>query len=147
MPDEHTNEPPDDFEDARVDGGVTAREESVEYLETEINLLRPGTPFMRDHLRVVWATFFVWVAVVWGPILLTWLAPGVMTTAIPGLGFPLHYFLVALGAPTGALILAAVYARQRDRLDQKYSIDPDAAVETAESGSEDAAAADGGVER
>jgi putative solute:sodium symporter small subunit len=76
---------------------------------------------------------------------MTMLAPGVMTTTMPVLGFPWHYFLVAFGAPTGALILAAVYARQRDKLDDKYGIDHDTGAEPAEpepAGSE--TAADGG---
>jgi putative solute:sodium symporter small subunit len=130
-----------------TDGGVAAEEADINYLETEINILSPSTPFMRDHLKLVWGTFIAWVLIVWGPVTLTWLAPGTMTTTIPGLGFPAHYFLVALGAPTGALVLAAIYARQRDKLDEKYGIDHTAPIETESSESEEAAATDGGVEQ
>jgi uncharacterized membrane protein len=71
-----------------------------------------------------------------------------MTTTMPVLGFPLHYFLVAFGAPTGALILAALYARQRDKLDEKYGIDPSTpTTETDSAETADAAATDGGVDR
>nr|WP_276278493.1 DUF4212 domain-containing protein [Halomicroarcula sp. SYNS111] len=119
----------------------------TDYLDREVNILKPSTAFMRDHLRVVWTGFIVWALIVFGPVTATLIAPGVMTsTTIPGLGFPLHYFLVAFGAPTGALVLAAVYARQRDKLDQKYGIDhsrpgANADDETAS----ETAAADGGV--
>jgi putative solute:sodium symporter small subunit len=119
----------------------------TDYLDQEVNILNPSTAFMRDHLRVVWAGFIVWALIVFGPVTATVVAPGVMTsTIVPGLGFPLHYFLVAFGAPTGALVLAAVYARQRDKLDQKYGIDhskPGAGADEEASG--DTAAADGGV--
>ena len=50
-------------------------------------------------------------------------APGAMTTTMPVVGFPLHYFLVAIGAPGGALLLAFWYARKRDELDEKYGIE------------------------
>jgi len=50
---------------------------------------------MRDHLRIVWTGFAIWVLAVWGPVTLTRLAPDVMTTQMPILAFPLHYFLVA----------------------------------------------------
>jgi putative solute:sodium symporter small subunit len=129
-----------------TDGGVAAEEADVNYLETEINLLSPSTPFMRDHLKVVWGTFAAWVLIVWGPLIATWLAPETMTQTIPG-GFPLHYFLIALGAPTGALILAGIYARQRDKLDEKYGIDPSSVESDSGSGaSEEATATDGGIE-
>jgi uncharacterized membrane protein len=61
------------------------------------------------------------------------------------LGFPLHYLTVSLGAPLGALVLSAIYAYRRDRLDEKYGIDHGAPVETDE-GTGDAAVADGGVD-
>jgi putative solute:sodium symporter small subunit len=117
----------DSTADERVpDGGLTeaARDHrQTDYLDREVNLLSPSTPYMRDHLRIVWAGFIAWALIVFGPVTLTAIAPGVMTTTMPALGFPWHYFLVAFGAPTGALILAAVYARQRDKLDEKYGID------------------------
>ena len=146
MTDHDTTEPASSDE-TRTDGGVAAQEQAVDYLETEINILSPSTPFMRDHLKLVWGTFVAWVLVVWAPVIATWLAPATMTTTIPGLGFPLHYFLVALGAPTGALVLAAVYARRRDKLDEKYGIDHSAPIETGGGESEDAAATDGGIDR
>jgi putative solute:sodium symporter small subunit len=113
------------------------------YLEQEVNLLRPSTTFMRDHLRVVWTGFVVWAIIVFGPVTATVIAPDAMTTTMPVLGFPLHYFLVAIGAPTGALLLSVWYARKRDALDEKYGIDHTTAAETGE-GSGDVAVADGG---
>ena len=117
----------------------------VDYLERGVNLLRPSTPFMRDHLRIIWTGFVLWALVVFGPVTLTAVAPGVMTRPMPVLGFPLHYFLVAFGAPTGALVLAAVYTRYRDRLDDKYGIDP-ATVESESAETGEATATDGGAE-
>ena len=45
----------------RTDGGRTdvEREREIDYLDVEINLLNPATPFMRDHLRVIWIGFGV----------------------------------------------------------------------------------------
>ncbi|MFB6270799.1 MAG: DUF4212 domain-containing protein [Halobacterium sp.] len=112
---------------AATDGGtVTAGEQQrdeTDYLTSEVNLLKPSTPFMRDHLRIIWTGFAVWAVVVFGPVTLTAIAPGAMTSTIPVIGFPLHYFLVAIGAPGGALLLAFWYARKRDQLDEKYGID------------------------
>ncbi|WP_254839136.1 DUF4212 domain-containing protein [Natronomonas marina] len=136
-------------ERVETDGGAVSTaaqdHERTDYLDSEVNLLSPSTPFMRDHLKIVWGTFVAWVLVVWGPVTATYLAPETMTTTMPVVGFPLHYFLVAVGAPTGSLVLAAVYARSRDRLDEKYGIEP-ASVESEEATGE-AAAADGGVEQ
>jgi putative solute:sodium symporter small subunit len=133
--------------DAGRDETQAAREHrEIDYLDREVNLLRPSTPFMRDHLRVIWTGFVLWALVVFGPVTLTAVAPGVMTTQMPVLGFPLHYFLVAFVAPTGSLVLAALYTRYRDRLDEKYGIDPGTVEsETADAG--EAAATDGGVDR
>lgn len=128
------------------DGGTVSKaardHRETNYLEREVNLLRPSTPFMRDHLRVIWTGFVAWALVVFGPVTLTLLAPGVMTTSIPVLGFPLHYFLVAIGAPGGALLLSVWYARKRDKLDAKYGIRH---VDQG-TGDESNVAADGGVE-
>ena len=135
--------------DRRSDGGISQaaqRHQNTDYLDEEVNLLKPSTPYMRDHLRIVWAGFVAWALIVFGPVTLTAIAPGVMTTTMPVLGFPWHYFLVAFGAPTGALILAAIYARQRDKLDDKYGIDhsePGAGAPESEDSGE-AAATDGG---
>jgi len=138
-----------DTHETATDGGTTQaaqRHQNTDYLSEEVNLLNPSTAYMRDHLRIVWAGFVAWALIVFGPVTLTAIAPGVMTTTMPVLGFPWHYFLVAFGAPTGALILAAVYARQRDKLDDKYGIDHSepgtGAPEADDSG--DAAATDGG---
>ena len=135
-----------------ADGGVSPAaqaHQNTEYLDEEVNLLKPSTPYMRDHLRIVWTGFVAWAVIVFGPVTLTAVAPGVMTTTMPVLGFPWLYFLVAFGAPTGALILAAIYARQRDKLDEKYGIDhskPGAgASDSGDSG--EATAADGGTQR
>ncbi|EMA63926.1 DUF4212 domain-containing protein [Halorubrum lipolyticum] len=133
-------------DDAATDGGVArgaAQEHNdTDYLGAEVNILNPSTPYMRDHLRIVWSGFAVWVLAVWGPVTLTRIAPGPMTSQMPILGFPLHYFLVAFGAPTSALILAFWYSRKRDALDEKYGIDH-ADVAESKSGA-GVAAADGG---
>ncbi|WP_340102228.1 DUF4212 domain-containing protein [Salinibaculum salinum] len=146
MTDNDTTEPTDgSTDDVRTDGGVVSQERSANYLESEVNILSPSTPFMRDHLRVVWGGFIAWLVIVWGPFLATVLATDTMTTQLPVIGFPAHYFLVAFVAPTGSLVLAAIYAKKRDQLDEKYGIDP-SEVET-ETGSESAAATDGGVDK
>ena len=141
-----------DTHETATDGGTTQaaqRHQNTDYLSEEVNLLNPSTAYMRDHLRIVWTGFVVWALIVFGPVTLTAIAPGVMTTTMPVLGFPWHYFLVGFGAPTGALILAAIYARQRDKLDDKYGIDHSTGgpEESGAGESSDAAATDGGVER
>jgi len=122
---------------ARPDGG-----REVEYLEAEVNIFSPSTPFMRDHLRIIWSGFLAWLVIVFGPVTLTAIVPGAMTTPMPVIGFPLHYFLVAIGAPGGALLLSLWYARKRDALDKEYGIDHET---TGEPGAEVATAADGGT--
>lgn len=117
--------------------------ETVDYLDAEVNLFRPSTPFMRDHLRLIWTMFAAWLLVVFGPVTLTWIATDAMTS-VRVLGFPLHYFLTAVGAPTGALVLSLVYARRRDRLDEKYGIEHGA---SPPDGDVEAAATDGGADR
>jgi putative solute:sodium symporter small subunit len=120
--------------------GTTQTDQDVDYLDSEVNLLDPSTPFMRDHLRIIWTGFVAWAVIVFGPVTLTAIAPDAMTTQLPVLGFPLHYFLVATGAPGGALVLSYWYARKRDALDKKYGV----VHETTESAPEGAAATDGG---
>lgn len=131
---------------ARTDGTATAaqRHERTDYLDAEVNILRPSTPFMRDHLRVVWLGFLGWVVVVFGPVTLTAIAPGPMTTPLPVVGFPLHYLLVAVGAPGGALALSVWYARRRGALDEKYGIDHAAPAGEGGVDPEGPAATDGG---
>jgi putative solute:sodium symporter small subunit len=144
MSDTNTDDPAE--ERGKPDGGTAAQaHENTDYLDREVNLLKPSTPFMREHLKLVWGGFVAWMVIVWGPVTLTLLAPDLMTTRMPMLGFPWHYFLVALGAPTGALVLAGIYARQRDKLDEKYDIDHAAAVETGDADGTEAPATDGGV--
>jgi len=149
------NDTHDDGDESTVqtDGGTVTQaaqaHRNTDYLNKEVNLLKPSTPFMRDHLRVVWTGFILWALIVFGPVTATAIAPDAMSTQIPMLGFPLHYFLVALGAPTGALLLSVWYARKRDALDEKYDIDPGAVesdVDEIDSAG-DAAATDGGAEQ
>ena len=126
-------------DDAATDGGVASgaaqAHNDTDYLGAEVNILNPSTPYMRDHLRIVWTGFAIWVLAVWGPVTLTRIATEPMTQTMPILGFPLHYFLVAFGAPTSALLLAFWYSRKRDALDEKYGIEHT-----------DVAATDGGVD-
>jgi putative solute:sodium symporter small subunit len=138
----------------RTDGGAVAASgvaapgrDDVDYLDREVNIFSPSTPFMRDHLRIVWAMFAAWTLIVFGPVTATVLAPGTMTS-ITVLGFPLHYLATAIGSPVGALVLSLVYARKRDQLDERYGIDhgtgDDAA--TSDGGTDEPAATDGGVD-
>ena len=116
-------------DDVAADGGVATgaaqQHQQTDYLNSEVNLLNPSTPYMREHLRVVWTGFLIWAVIVFGPVTATYLSPGIMTSAMPIIGFPLHYFLIAIGAPSGALILSAWYAKRRDELDDKYGIEHD----------------------
>lgn len=139
----------------RADGGTVAAgdiasatsDDGVDYLDREVNIFKPSTPFMRDHLRVVWTMFAAWAVVVFGPVTATALAPDTMTS-ITIVGFPLHYLTTAIGAPTGALVLSLVYARKRDQLDDRYGIDhgTDAPGESEEDAPPEPAATDGGVD-
>lgn len=99
----------------------TKSSRGTDYLESKVNIFAPSTPFMREHLRIIWTMFIAWIIVVFGPVTATFIIPEIMT-GITFLGFPLHYFLTAVGAPLGALILSIIYARKRDRLDVKYEI-------------------------
>ena len=136
------------------DGGTATdaalKHQNTNYLDEEVNLLNPSTAYMRDHLRIVWSGFVVWALIVFGPVTLTAIAPETMTSITVPPGFPLHYFTVAFGGPTGALVLAFWYARKRDALDEKYGIDhsvagADTEVDSGERGN--AAATDGGAEQ
>ena len=142
-----SHESDDTDDDLATDGGVAEQEADVDYLDTEINILNPNTPFMRDHLKQVWAGFVAWTILTWGPVTATFLAPGLMTQEIPIIQFPAHYFTVAFVAPTSSLVLAFIYTRRRDRLDEKYGIDHSAPAETEEESAppeEGAAVSDGG---
>ena len=125
-----------DDESAVTDGG----RDGVDYLDEKIHMFKPATPFMKDHLLVIWGLFAVWMVFTFGPVTATWLATDFMTST-QVLGFQLHYFLTAVGAPSGALVLCAAYAWQRDRLDAKYGISHETETE-AEAGT--AVATDGG---
>ncbi|OVE85609.1 DUF4212 domain-containing protein [Natronolimnobius baerhuensis] len=146
-----TTEQPHEHE-VKTDGGLSdvEREQQIDYLDVEINLLRPATPFMRDHQRVILTGFAIWVVATFGPITATRLAPDLMTTPIPVLEFPFHYFAIAIVAPSASLLLSVWYARKRDQLDEKYGIEQEV-LEPEPAGtvtdSEDAAATDGGVEQ
>ncbi len=129
--------------DGGVPGDVVNREQQTDYLQTEINILKPSTPYMRDHLKVIWTGFTVWIFTTFGPVTATVLAPDIMTSTMPVLGFPWHYFGIAIGGPGGSLLLAAWYARKRDQLDEKYGIDHSAPV--TDPGGQ-TTAADGGEE-
>lgn len=138
MSDTHANDAGRTSEQA-----VTAHEET-EYLDAEVNILSPSTRFMQDHLRLIWVGFIAWVLVVFGPVTATYVAPNLMTDTTL-LGFPLHYVLVAIGGPGGALVLSVVYSWRRDVLDEKYGIDHDADTRTEGAAVGDAAVkADGG---
>ncbi|MEY7847841.1 DUF4212 domain-containing protein [Natrarchaeobius sp. A-rgal3] len=126
---------PQSADAVETDGGATTEA----YLDEEINIFKPATPFMRDHLRVIWLSFVAWILVVFGPTTAILVAPGFMTeTTVLG-GFPLHFFLAAIVTPLGALLLSVAYATQRDRLDTKYGISHE-----AETDASDAVATDGG---
>jgi putative solute:sodium symporter small subunit len=148
--DENNRSESTDDSPVETDGGTvtqaTQDHRNTDYLSSEVNILNPSTSFMRDHLRVIWTGFILWAIIVFGPVTLTAIAPDLMTSQMPVLGFPLHYFLVAIGAPSGALILAFWYARRRDALDDKYGIDHGTVGETGGRGGEEAAATDGGVD-
>lgn len=132
---DNTKHDPADDQAIETDGGVATQT----YLDKEINIFKPATPFMRDHLRVIGLSFVAWVIVVFGPTTATLLAPDTMTGITVFGGFPLHFFLTAIFTPLAALLLSVAYAMQRDRLDSKYDISHD--VEETEAGG---VAADGG---
>jgi putative solute:sodium symporter small subunit len=139
MPETHTQS------SDNTDYQATDAEADVDYLDQEVNIFKPSTPFMRDHLRVVWAMFALWAVVVFGPVTATAIAPGVMTD-VTVLGFPLHYALTAIGAPGGALVLSLVYARKRDQLDDKYGIAHGTDAPATDDEAAEPAATDGGVD-
>lgn len=142
----HSPNGPDGSE-LRADGGLSdvEREKQIDYLEVEINLLKPATPFMRDHQRVILLGFVVWAVVTFGPITATRIAPGVMTQPMPILEFPLHYFLLAVVAPSASLLLSVWYCKKRDGIDEKYGIEQGVPETESAEGVDEAAAADGGV--
>ncbi|GGC66940.1 DUF4212 domain-containing protein [Haloferax sulfurifontis] len=126
-----------------ADRSTASDHEEIDYLSREVNLLKPSTPFMRDHLKVIWTGFVAWALLTFGPPVLTYFAPATMTAELPVIGFPAHYFLVAVLSPTSSLVLAFVYSRKRDQLDKRYGIDH-AASTSRSTGESEAAVADGG---
>ncbi|MCO8265084.1 MULTISPECIES: DUF4212 domain-containing protein [unclassified Haloferax] len=128
---------------ANTDRSTAPEHDEVDYLSREVNLLKPSTPFMRDHLKIIWAGFIAWALLTFGPPVLTYFAPATMTAELPVIGFPAHYFLVAVLSPTSSLVLAFVYSRKRDQLDRRYGIDHAASKSRSKSESE-AAVTDGG---
>ncbi|ELZ88754.1 DUF4212 domain-containing protein [Haloferax sulfurifontis] len=126
-----------------ADRSTASDHEEIDYLSREVNLLKPSTPFMRDHLKVIWTGFVAWALLTFGPPVLTYFAPATMTAELPVIGFPAHYFLVAVLSPTSSLVLAFVYSRKRDQLDKRYGIDH-AASTPRSTGEGEAAVADGG---
>ncbi|WP_436347633.1 DUF4212 domain-containing protein [Natronorubrum sp. FCH18a] len=151
MADNNTHNTSEESNELQTDGGVSdvEREKQIDYLDVEINLLKPATPFMRDHNRIILRGFLIWAVVVFGPITATRLFPDVMTSTMPGLGFPLHYFLIAIVGPAGALLLSVWYVRKRDQIDEKYDIEQFAGTsrEPSETSGQEPAATDGGVDR
>lgn len=106
-----------------TDGGSAAAiHENTEYLEQEINLFKPSTPFMRDNLRMIFLLFGAWMLFIFGPVTASLVAEDFMTNTTVLGGYPLNFFLTAIVSPLAALVLAAVYAWYRDRLDTKYGI-------------------------
>lgn len=124
---------------ARADGGTV---QTADYLDTRINLFKPRTPFMRDHLKVVWGTFAVWLLIVFGPVTIAAVAPGA-ADAHRIAGTPTLFMMTAIGIPLGALLLSVFYAWRRDKLDEKYGIEHGQPEPEAEA-TEGATAADGG---
>ena len=103
--------------------------QEVDYLAHEVNIFRPKTPFMRENLRAIFWLTTLWVLFVFGPVTASVFFPEFMTeTRILG-GFPLNFFMTAMMAPGAALVLAGVYAKYRDHLDEKYNPGADAMEE------------------
>ncbi len=127
----------DDSNTTRADGGTA---HTANYLNTRINIFKPQTPFMRDHLKLIWGTFIVWAVIVFGPVTVAAIAPQAAGT-LRIAGTPALFMVTAIGSPLGALLLSVFYAWQRDKLDEKYGIDHEQSETTGE---EAAAAADGG---
>lgn len=121
MTDDRT-QTPNDSGTMETDGGMTTNRHSTNYLDAEVNIFKPDTPFMRDHLELIWVTFLAWTVAVFGPVTAALVFPDLMTGTIV-FGFQLHVLLTGIGAPFGALVLSAVYAYRRDKLDEKYGIE------------------------
>lgn len=96
-----------------------------DYLQWEINIFKPASQYMKDYLVSMWITFVLWAVAIFGPptvLRLTQTTPsgiGPLTEAT-FLGFPLHWFIAALGSTTAALILCLVFTLQLDKLSKRY---------------------------
>ncbi|WP_049996614.1 DUF4212 domain-containing protein [Halococcus sediminicola] len=121
MTDDRT-QTPNDSGTTETDGRMTTSRHSTNYLDAEVNIFKPDTAFMQDHLRLIWVTFLAWTVAVFGPVTAALVFPDLMTETIV-LGFQLHILLTGIAAPFGALVLSAVYAYRRDKLDEKYGIE------------------------
>ena len=142
-----TEDSPTDERPSRDDASGEPRPDGgeVDYLESKVSIMNPSTPFMQDHMRLIRRGLAVWFVMVFAPPILTFLVPGGMSTQMPVLGFPLHYFLMAVVGPTGTLLLSLWYTRKRDALDRKYGIGEHAAEKSGSAGGPGGeAAADGG---
>ena len=134
---------PGDDVDVQPDGGVATGREPADYLDERINLFRPATPFMRDHLKLIWGTFAAWLVVVFGPVTVAAIAPEA-ADAHRVAGTPTLFMVTAIGTPLGALLLSVFYAWSRDRLVKKYDVEHGrAATDGTDEGA--ATAADGGT--
>lgn len=106
---------------------VEKSKEKVDYLDAEVNLFKPATPFMKDMLFIIWTTFAVWLFFVFGMPTIIWLTGDAMgigpLTQFTFMGFPFHYWVTAQGSPTVALILCLVFCIRLDKLNQKYGVD------------------------
>ncbi|MCK8823789.1 DUF4212 domain-containing protein [Fuchsiella alkaliacetigena] len=101
--------------------------EEVDYLSKEVNLISPGTDFMRESLFIIWTTFIIWVVVVFGGPILLWLTAETATGAGPlwrarFLGFPFAWWMTAQGSPLTALVLSGVFAYRMDSFHSEYGI-------------------------
>ncbi len=102
----------------------TEKEKNI-YLEAEVNLLKPYTPYMRDNLRIIWTIIIIWVFTTFGFPIIVWLTAwdplgeGPLTAA-NYMGWPVHWFLTALIAPTSALVLCIIFCIRLDQLNRKY---------------------------
>lgn len=110
----------DDSRSGGNSGSGSPREEQFDYLDREVNILKPATPFMRANLRMIFSLFAVWLVFVFGPVTASYFVPELVTEIQILGGYPLHFFLTAMVAPAAALVLAAIYAWYRDRLDTVY---------------------------
>lgn len=96
-----------------------------EYLEKEVNLLNPQTPFLKDFLKLSVPLLIIFVVTVIAAPAIIFLAAenpdgtGPLTEATI-LWFPAHWFIAAF-TPVIPFILCIVFAIKQDKLWDKYS--------------------------